>query len=328
MSTLCTLRMWPSRWLAFASPQATGVALGVLAAVIWGSYFALARAGVSVGLYATDIAAIRYGVAGLIMLPWLLRSGAMGMAGIGLMRACALALLVGPLFIIIGVSGYNFAPLAHGAVVQPAALTLGSIGLASLVLRDRPTVARIIGVTIMLAGLAIIAGPGLLKSGAVTPIGDAMFAGAGLMWALFTILLRRWGISPIAGTAVVSVLSAAVYLPIYVAGVGFDRIIVLPMPMLIAQVLVQGVLSGVVAVIAYSKAVEVLGAGKAAVFPALIPAVAIVLGVPLTGEVPTTLQLCGLGFVSLGLLFSVGVLRIPSLRVRSVAVPAFCDNCV
>ena len=163
MSTLCTLRMWPSRWLAFASPQATGVALGVLAAVIWGSYFALARAGVSVGLYATDIAAIRYGVAGLIMLPWLLRSGAMGMAGIGLMRACALALLVGPLFIIIGVSGYNFAPFAHGAVVQPAALTLGSIGLASLVLRDRPTVARIIGVTIMLAGLAIIAGPGLLK---------------------------------------------------------------------------------------------------------------------------------------------------------------------
>ncbi len=292
-------------------PETRGFALGLIASVIWGSYLALSRAGVSSGLHATDIAALRFGVAGIIMLPWLLRHTASTARDISMTRALALSAVAGPLFIVIGVGGYMFAPLAHGAVVQPAAVTLGSIGLAYFLLGDRPTSSRVIGIGIILCGLAIIAGPSLLASGASTAIGDLLFMSAGLMWALFAVFSKRWGVSPVAGTAVVSVLSAVVFVPFYVLVIGPERLLAISWQMLAAQVVVQGVLSGVVAVIAFSAAVRTLGVGRASVFPAMVPAFAIAIGAPITGELPTTLQFGGLAIVTVGLLAAIGVLTLP-----------------
>ena len=64
-----------------------------------------------------------------------------------------LTLLAGPLFILIGSTGFRFAPLAHGAVVQPAALTLGGVLLGAWVLKDRLTPMRLAGAAVILAGL-------------------------------------------------------------------------------------------------------------------------------------------------------------------------------
>ncbi len=52
-----------------ASPVLKGLAAGLAAALLWGLYLALSRAGVVGGLAAIDIAVIRYGVAGLVTLP-------------------------------------------------------------------------------------------------------------------------------------------------------------------------------------------------------------------------------------------------------------------
>ncbi|MFM9973554.1 MAG: DMT family transporter [Beijerinckiaceae bacterium] len=289
------------------SPPMRGLLFGALAAVIWGSYLAFARAGVSTGLTGFDFTAIRYGTAGLVMLPWLLRHNPATMAGVGWGKALVLTLLAGPLFIWLGVGGYGFAPLAHGAVVQPASVVVFTTILAALVLNDRPNRARIIGLAVIVAGLGVIAGPGLLQVGGLTPLGDAMFVLAGLLWAAFTTLTRRWGIKALPATAAVSVLSGAIILPVYAATVGFDRLLALPTSMLLTQVIVQGVLSGVVAVIFYTKAAELLGPAKAAIFPALVPAAAILIGIPVTGEWPNLLQAAGLAVVSLGLLIAIGV---------------------
>lgn len=306
-------------------PISVGFALGLLAALIWGGYLALARAGVAAGLAASDIAFIRYTVAGLVMMPWLLAHQPATLAGVGWRRGLMLATLVGPLFILIGVGGYSYAPLAHGAVLQPAALTLAGMGLAALVLGDRLTRARLAGALVIVLGLAVIAGPGLLNGGALTPLGDAMFVAAGLMWAGFTVLTRRWGIAPLAATAAVSVLSVLIYGPLYLGFVGVERLLAQPLSVLVPQIVVQGLLSGVVAVIAFSAAVQRLGAGRAAVFPALVPAVAIVLGIPIAAEWPTSLQMLGLGIVTLGLVLAAGLVRLPMVVGPSPATgaPAF-----
>lgn len=303
------------------SPEALGIALGVTAALIWGSYLAMARAGISAGLGATDIAFIRFAVAGLIMLPWLLWHHPSRMAGVGWGRATMLALVAGPFFILIGAGGYQFAPLAHGAVLQPAALTLAAMIAASVLFGDRLTSARIVGIATILVGLVVIAGPGLLSGGATTPIGDAMFVAAGLMWAAFSILSKRWAVSPLAATAVVSVLSAVIYVPGYLVINGLDRVLALPTNTLMAQVLVQGVLSGVVAVIAFSRAVQLLGPGRAAVFPAMVPAAAIFLGVPIAGEWPTALQLAGLAIVTGGLMIALGIITASGSRLSASRRP-------
>lgn len=291
------------------SPQVLGLLFGALAVTIWGAYLAFARAGVSAGLTGFDFTAIRYGTAGLVMLPWLLRHQPLTMGGIGWSRALGLMLLAGPLFIWLGVGGYAFAPLAHGAVIQPASVVIGTTVLAALVLNDRPDRARLIGLAFILGGLVVIAGPGLFQGGALTPLGDGMFVAAGLLWAGFTTLTRRWGIKALPATAAVSVLSGALILPVYAATTGFDRLTAVPMATLLTQVIIQGVLSGVVAVIAYTRAAELLGPARAAIFPALVPAAAILIGIPVTGEWPSLLQAGGLGIVSLGLLIAIGAFR-------------------
>lgn len=287
-----------------ASPAASGAAWGIAAVSIWGIYLAFARANVSAGAQPADLAFVRFAIAGLIMLPWLLRHSPATLAGIGWGRGIVLSLLAGPLFILVGASGFLFAPLSHGAVVQPAAITVAGLALGALLLGDRLTVMRIAGAGVILAGLALVAGPGAITGGLRTLAGDGLFALAGLMWAGFAVLSRRWSVAPIAATAAVSVLSAAVFTPLFLAARGLDPLLAQPAAALVQQIVVQGVLSGVVAVFAFGRAVELLGAPRAAAFPALVPVVAILTGVPVTGEFPTPLQALGLIVVTLGLFVS------------------------
>jgi len=168
-----------------------------------------------------------------------------------------------------------------------------------------------LGAAIIVFGLAIVAGPGLLSGDAQTLIGDVMFVAAGLMWALFTALTRKWNIAPLPATAVVSVISALIYVPWFLGTQGLDRLAALPATELMMLVLLQGVLSGVVSIIAFTRAVQILGAGRTAVFPAIVPVVAILIGIPVAHEIPTPLQWIGVAVVLVGLLSIMGIVRWP-----------------
>lgn len=283
------------------SPPVQGALWGGAAVTIWGVYLAFARAGVNLGVQPADFAFVRYSVAGLIMLPWLLRNAATTRSGVGWRRASILALLAGPLFILIGASGFKFAPLSHGSIIQPGVMTIAGLLLSAVLLHDGMTWQRRIGAAVILAGLALVAGPGALEGGWRALEGDALFALGGAMWAAFAALSRRWSVSPIAATAVISVLSAAVFAPIYLANHGLTALLALPVRGVVQLILVHGVLSGVIAVFAFGRAVELLGASRAAVFPALTPLVATLAGIPIAGEIPAALQIEGLVLVTIGL---------------------------
>src|SRR5262245_12425402 len=128
MSTLDAAPARPGRlrpWLA--SRETQGYLLGLIAALIWGSYMALARSGISSGLTATDMAFLRFVPAGILMLPWLLLNRPATLGGVGIGRSLILCLVLGPPFILFGVGGYNFAPLAHGVVIMPSSATIGGL---------------------------------------------------------------------------------------------------------------------------------------------------------------------------------------------------------
>ena len=64
--------------------------------------------------------------------------------------------------------------------------------------------------------------------------------------------------------------------------------------------LVQGVLSGLLATYLFTRAVVLLGAARAAVFPALVPPFTLLTGFLFLGNIPTLLQLVGLAMVLIG----------------------------
>jgi drug/metabolite transporter (DMT)-like permease len=288
-----------AKWIM--PPALQGTLWGGAAVTIWGLYLAFARANVSQGILPADLALIRFVTAGLIMLPWLSRHRQAVRRETEWSKAAILTLLAGPLFILVGASGFKFAPLSHGSVIQPGTITIAGLMLGAVLLGDALTRARMIGAAVIVSGLALVAGPSALHGGPTSLIGDSLFAAAGLMWALFAVLSRRWSVSPLTATAVVSVLSAAVYTPFFLATRGISALSALPVDTLFQLIVLHGVLSGVVAVFAFGRAVELLGAPRAAAFPALVPVIATLAGIAIIGEVPSLTQLAGLLITTLGL---------------------------
>ncbi len=280
-----------------------GILFGLVAALIWGGYIAATRFATNIGLTAEDIAFLRYVTAGLMMAPWLARHRPLSLAGIGWTKGAGLALLAGPPFVLVGASGFLFSPLAHSAVIQLGSVALLGVLFAAILNNESLSRRRVIGLLVIVAGLTITAGPGLFSGGSQAWKGDMLFALAGGMWALFTALQTRWKVAAVAATAVVSVLSALVYAPIYLAMSG-SGILRFDIWLLVELAFVLGVLSGIIALFAFARAVELLGAGRASVFPTLAPGFAIIIGIPLAAEVPTALQVAGLLVLTVGLLLT------------------------
>ncbi len=272
--------------------------------------FAAARAGILEGLLAVDLIFARFIVAGLIMLPLLIRFGMRDLAGLGWRRALVLTALGGAPFALLQTGGYGFAPLAHGAVIAPSTVTIVSTIGAALFLRERLGRNHLAGAAIVLGGIVMIGWDGLMQPGGERAwLGDLMFFASSLLWAGFTLLLRHWRVPALRATAVVSVLSFLIATPVYLAVMGTAHLYALPLGFLAFQGLVQGGLQGAVTMVAYSQAVMLLGVSRAVLFPAIVPAVSVLLGIPIVGEIPTVLQVAGLSLVTLGLLTTVGAFR-------------------
>ena len=277
--------------------------------------FAAARAGILGGLLAVDMIFARFIVAGLIMLPVLIRFGIRDLAGLGWRRALGLTLLGGAPFALLQTGGYGFAPLAHGAVIAPSTVTIVSTIGAALFLRERLSRDHLVGAAVVLGGILLIGWDGLAQpSGERAWLGDLMFFASSLLWAGFTLLLRHWRVPPLRATAVVSVLSFAITTPAYLGIMGAAHLAALPLGLLVFQGIVQGGVQGAVTMVAYSQAVMLLGVSRAVLFPAIVPAVSVLIGIPIVGELPSVLQVAGLGLVTLGLFITIKAFRWLAIR--------------
>lgn len=306
-----------------------GYAFGMTMALGAATSFAMARAGALRGLTPDDIILARAVVAGLIMLPFLVRWGLPTLAGIGWRRGLLLLLTGGPLFAYLQTGGYAYAPLAHGAVIAPSTVTILSTLGAVLLLGERLTRWHVAGGLTVIVGVVLVSWHGLVGSAVTdtTWIGDLMFVTSGLLWAVFTILMRKWRIDPIRATAVVAVLTAVVVVPGYLTFRGVNRLMTLPADALLAQGIAQGLIQGVMTLLAYSKAVAILGVSRAVLFPAVVPAISILIGIPLVGEWPDAIQLIGLLVVTMGLLTAVGLFNGLTRRTLATSVAPAAKPC-
>lgn len=292
-----------------------GMAWGLLAAAIWASYTVLARLGVKEGLSPGDLTLLRFAPGALIMAPLLWRWGWRDLAGIGWRRGLLLTLLAGPGFSLLFMTGFSLAPLAHGAVIAPACQMLAGLALSAWLAHQRWTRESAVGAACVVLGLAFMGGDSLMhQQSATTLLGDLLFALAGCCWGLFGALSRRWSVDPLRVTGVVVVLSFLLFAPLFLLLTDLGRLAAAGPGMLALQVVAQGLGAGLVAVLAFSRAVALLGSARAAFFGALVPGAASLLAIPVLGEVPSMLQVLGIAAVVGGLLVAFGAARMLSTR--------------
>ena len=281
------------------NPTAVGVICGIVAAGFWAAGFVGVRHGLDVGFSPADLAVHRYLWPGLALSPVVLRAGIGDLDGIGWGRGILLAILGGPVFAIIGYAGFLLVPLGHAGVIQPSCGAVGGLCLATLVLREKLIISRLIGALIIISGLLVIAGEGAATIGAQGVDGDLLLALAGFMSGAFATLLRLWRIPPMSAAAVISVLSLFA-MPVYWLIGGVAHMSALGWRENLVQAVLQGVLAGPAALYLLVKSIALIGAGRAAIFFSLIPPFVLLIGWLALGETPSLFQLIGLTIVLFG----------------------------
>ena len=295
--------MTPSR-----ARVALAVAAGIAAALLYAGQFVISRWSFQRTLTPWDLAAVRFVVAGSLLLPIVVRHGFRNAAGIGWRRAIVLATIVGAPYTLILFAGLALAPASHGALIVTGGTPVVSSALTWLWFGTRPSTARTSGIALILAGLVCVTWSGVIgSSGALVMLGDLVLVVNAVMWALFTVLARQWDVDPTRGTAIVWVL-ALVYLPIYLVVFG-PRALHAPATELVVQGVYQGLGVAIVALMLYAFAIRVLGATTGSLFMPLVPVFAVLLAIPALAEVPSAPQLAGMVGVSVGMALASGYPR-------------------
>lgn len=179
-----------------SSRLAIGFACGILAAAIWGVQAVVSRQSVADGLSAGDVTILRFLAAALVLLPFAIRRLKPFPVGrLGWKKALILTAIVGPSYSLILVGGAHFAPALHSSVISPGLIPVATALLAVLVLGERISRLRVIGLSIIVAGIVVFS----FEAIANTPtregawIGDLLFVLIALLWSVFGLLARRWG---------------------------------------------------------------------------------------------------------------------------------------
>ncbi len=281
-----------------------GAAFGATASFIWAGFPAVTKlAMASHTLTAWDVTALRFGVAGLILVPVLIRRGLRGLRWPSvLLLACG----AGAPYVLLTAGGLAFAPAGHMGIITPSCMLLCTTLGSRWLLKDPLTAGRIAGALTILVGLCLLGWDGLANHGELTWLGDLMFVVGGLFWASYTIGSRYWSVEPFQATVIVSVASLIVYIPGYAALAG-AALHAAPWREILIQGVFQGVLSAIVALICYTRAVKMLGAARGAVFAALVPSFSLLFAIPALHEIPTPLQIVGVCFVTGGMLLALGL---------------------
>ncbi|MGF6428115.1 MULTISPECIES: DMT family transporter [Bradyrhizobium] len=276
-----------------------GVACGLGAALCWALGFVATRHGLKVGFTPVDLLMHRFLWSGIAFLPLVVRAGLRDLCGIGWRRGMALMLLGGPVMSLISYVGFMFVPLGHGSVIQPSCATLGGLFLAVVLLKESVSLSRAAGAVVIVVGLAVIGSESIGHMGPSAVMGDLIFVATGLMFAGFATLVRHWRVSAFSVASVISVLSLSLF-PLYAVSGGLARDAAIGLPENALQAIAQGILAGPAAMYLFAVSIQRLGVARAAVFPATVPVLTLLLGWLLIGEPPTTLQAAGLAAVLAG----------------------------
>ncbi len=280
-----------------------GLLAGLTAALVWGAQAVIARTGTLAGFNPVDLSVLRFVTAAVALSPFLW-TGRHALRRIGVRRIFWLSVFGGFGNTLLFCSGVVYAPASHGGTIAPITAAVAGAVLAGPFLGDWPTRGRVLSLVALGLGLVLIGWDGLTGEHPGAWRGDLLLFGAGGVWGVFTVMLRRWAVPALPGMAAVFLCSALVMLPPWVM-LGLGAVPDLPWQASALQMVGQGLGASVIATTLYARAVALLGATKAGCVGTMMPVVALMLSAWLLGESLGRLKLAGVAVAVAAMLAAV-----------------------
>jgi drug/metabolite transporter (DMT)-like permease len=176
------------------SEYTRGALYGVAAVSIWAGFIVVARLGLRTSLTPWDIAAVRFGVAGSLLLPYVMNKG-FALERLGWTGLVAIVIGCGAPMVLLANAGLLFAPAAHAGAPFPGVRPLMVAILAATILKEAFTPQkRVGGAQIVVGVISIVWGAGG-TFGTAQNVGHALprrWIGLGLLHRCHAARTARW----------------------------------------------------------------------------------------------------------------------------------------
>lgn len=286
---------------------------GIALVAIYSVQFVAARFSLQGSITPTGLTVIRYVIAGLVFLPFIcLGDGFNKARQLGVVRILALSIFAGFPYLYVINSGIALTSAGYVAAVGPGSIVLFSFLLPLIMLRDKPDGVALVSTTAIAVGIILfIYNTFLVES--ISLIGTALFVLQGFMFSMYGVLIKRWSVDAVLGTAVVSLTSCvpAIYL-LATETMGLRDATVVEIA---TQAVVQGLLAGAASVLLYSHIVQMIGPQRASLFMPSVPIITTIAGYLILNEILTFVQILGVLAMVFGMA-APGMLSIWRNRVR------------
>jgi drug/metabolite transporter (DMT)-like permease len=277
---------------------AKGFAAAALVVVFWSGFNIVSRLGGRSELTPFDIAAIRFGVSGILLCPFFV----FGRRSITWLQSLVLASLGGLGYGLFVYSGFALAPAAHAGILVNGGIPFATALVSCVALGYRPGRRAILSLVVAALGIALI---GIQSFGQDNGsaggqwLGDLFFLCAATCFAVFGLLLKRWRVHPWETTVGIATISMLIYLPVYALFLP-KALASVAISLIVLQCVYQGVIAASVAGLLYAYANQTIGPMKASLMLALVPGISALAAVPLLGESLGMTTLLGVILVTCG----------------------------
>jgi drug/metabolite transporter (DMT)-like permease len=283
-----------------------GYGFAFAAALIWAGFILVSRMGGLSELLAFDVIAIRYATCAAILLPiWWFKFR----FKLFTPRLIICSLVGGLAYALCAFSGFQLASASHAAILLPGMMPLFIIVLSFLINKESHGLQKWLGIGIITLGIIILfAGElgvfnGTINVNMTTLLGDGWLVAAAFFWALFSVLIKRWQITPWQVTVSLALLTCLFYLPVYIAflpkaisNAGWEDILL--------QAFYQGIMATIVQMIFYVKAVQNIGPSNMGAVMSIVPVISGLAAIVIFNEQATMELIMGLVLVSIGAWFA------------------------
>ena len=279
-----------------------GLAAGLGVLVMFSGMLVVSRFGATSSLTVFDMTGLRFAVAAVFTVPFLLR---VPFPRIGIRPALILGTCSGCVFTTLLFGGMAFAPVAHGAIVVNGSMPVFAALISWTIFGERLGGWRIAGIALIVVGVAATGWDALAFGEPGQWRGHLLFLGAAACNATFLTAVRGWRIGAIDSLITVNAMNLVFYIPVWLLFLP-SNIAHTPWQEIALQGVYQGFVAAFIASILIAFAARTLGGTRQAAIMSGAPPLALLIAIPLLGEFPSIISVAGVIIVSAGILVTLG----------------------